>query len=79
MKPAQLKADIPTPLTEGMQLLVAELIKKRPDQGKVKQLAKQTGVQYFDNPIEMLNTVLLSIDQLTKRSRTRRKVHETSL
>lgn len=61
-----------------MRLLVSELIKRDPDLRRVKELAAKSGLEYMDDPIEMMSAVLKRMNGDGRR-RTKRKVHETSL
>lgn len=61
----------------SLKLLVSELIKKEPDHKRIKELAQKTGVDYLEDPIEMMSLVLHSMDQIPKQMK--RKAHETSL
>ncbi len=74
--------------TQSLQLLVSELIKKEPDRRRIRELAQKTGVDYMEDPIEMMSLVLKSIDSVTAREIKRLwsrqglrlgKAHETSL
>lgn len=75
MKPGQLKAGVPV----EMRLLVSELIKREPNLQRIKELAEKSGLEYMDDPIEMMSAVLKRMNGTATGRRTKRKVHETSL
>lgn len=72
-------------MTQSLRLLVTELIRKVPDQKRIKELAQRTGVDYLEDPIAMMSSVLQSIDRvaltkvLAQPRQAKRKAHETSL
>lgn len=64
-------------MTQHLRNLVAELMKSNPDREEIQSLSQKTGIDYSEDPIELMSTVLKRMN--TVCTGLKRKPQETSL
>lgn len=66
--------------TQHLRRLVSELMKANPDRKEIQSLSAKTGIDYSEDPIELMSTVLKRMNTVCTGFRTsKRKPQETSL
>lgn len=64
---------------ENLRDLVSELMKTNPDNKNVRRLSEKTGIDYSEDPIELMSTVLKAINSVCSKVSPRVGNRETSL
>lgn len=67
-------------MTQYLRKLVSELMKTQPDHKEIQNLSEKTGIDYSEDPIELMTTVLKRMNTVCTGYRApKRKPQETSL
>lgn len=67
-------------MTQHLRRLVTELMKTNPDRKEIQSLSAKTGIDYSEDPIELMSTVLKRMNTVCTGFRAvKRKPQETSL
>jgi len=67
-------------MTQYLRKLVGELMKSNPDPKEIQSLSEKTGIDYSEDSIELMTTVLKRMNTVCTGYRTpKRKPQETSL
>ncbi|MBX3017090.1 MAG: hypothetical protein KF767_04325 [Bdellovibrionaceae bacterium] len=67
-------------MTQHLRRLVTELMKTNPDRKEIQSLSAKTGIDYSEDPIELMSTVLKRMNTVCTGYRgMKRKPQETSL
>lgn len=67
-------------MTQHLRKLVTELMKSNPDIRQIQSLSLKTGIDYSEDPIELMTTVLKRMNTVCTGYRApKRKPQETSL
>lgn len=66
--------------TQHLRQLVTELMKANPNRKEIQSLSAKTGIDYSEDPIELMSTVLKRMNTVcTGFRQLKRKPQETSL
>lgn len=67
-------------MTHHLRELVTELMKANPNPTQIQSLSQKTGIDYSEDPIELMSTVLKRMNTVcTGYRQPKRKPQETSL
>lgn len=64
---------------EQLEDLVDELIKESPQEARIRSFMKAAGLQYSEDPIERMNSVLTALDGARSRGARKGGGHDRSL